>query len=367
MCEHSVTINHSGDSPRQTELATIETIAQLGCEAYWLDAYWYPQPWHENLGNWYSRPEDFPRGLRPLSDATHRHGMQFVLWFAPHLVSPHTQWAREHPQHIHGGGEERGGTLKLGDRATQDFVIDWLSTHIRQWNIDIYREDLGIGEAPQEGPDRIGIAEMKHVDGFYRIWSELLKQYPHLLIDNCCGGGRRIDLEANCRAFTLWRSDYNDIGQGLQGPGNFAHMATADQVMVTGLSLYIPFHTGPVWDVRPYCFRSAMSAGIALYNDLDAWTLDSDTTRQAIAELKRIRPLHQGDIYPLFPLTTSPSDWHALQLSSLRSTARMRTRVPASRRRRNDSHTAASSDRPTSQVSRDRSKARPIPSRQQPK
>ena len=32
----------------------------LGCEAYWLDAYWYPQPWHENLGNWFPGRRIFP-------------------------------------------------------------------------------------------------------------------------------------------------------------------------------------------------------------------------------------------------------------------------------------------------------------------
>ena len=303
-----------GTLTEQSELATIDTIADLGCEAYWLDAYWYPQPWHENLGNWFPRPEDFPNGLKPLSDAAHRRGMQFVLWFAPHLVHPNTQWAHEFPQHIHGGGERRGGVLKLGDPATQDFVLDWLSGKIREWSVDIYREDLGIGQPPEEGADRTGIAEMQHVEGFYRVWSELLRRFPSLSIDNCCGGGRRIDLETSRLAWTLWRSDFNDIGEGLRGKDHWPLMGRADQVMVSGLSLYIPFHTGPVWDMRPYCFRSAMSSGIVLYNDLGDPQFVGELARQAIAELKRLRPLFQGDLYPLLPLTTSQSDWYAFQL-----------------------------------------------------
>ncbi len=39
-----------------------------------------------------------------------------------------------------------------------------------------------------------------------------------------------------------------------------------------------------------------------------------ELARQAIAELKELRPLFQGDIYPLLPLTTSQSDWYAYQL-----------------------------------------------------
>ena len=105
-----------------------------------------------------------------------------------------TRNGREFPQHIHGGGERRGGVLKLGNPATQDFVLEWLS-EVREWSVDIYREDLGIGQPPEEGADRTGIAEMHHVEGFYRVWSELLHRFPRLSIDNCCGGGRRIDLE----------------------------------------------------------------------------------------------------------------------------------------------------------------------------
>lgn len=308
------TLNEKG------ELAVIPKIARWGCEAYWLDAYWFPQPWNQNLGNWYPRPDDFPRGLRPMSDAAHRHGMKFVLWFAPYYVCRDTQWAKEHPQHVYGDLSTSRSLVKLGDPAARKFVTDWLCERIEEWNVDIYREDLGIGfrkgrdvRVFEQATDRLGVAEMRHVEGFYDIWSDLLKRNPGLLIDNCCGGGRRIDIETNSRAFTLWRSDFNDIGQGLKGPEHWPMMGMADQVMVTGLSLYLPFHTGPAWSLRPYCFRSAMASGIVLYNDLDE-SFPDDLARKAIAELKELRPFFQGDLYPLLPLTTSQSDWYAYQL-----------------------------------------------------
>ena len=305
----------------QGELAVIRRIVKFGCEAYWMDAYWHPQRWPTNLGNWYPRPEDFPRGLRPLSDAAHREGMKFVLWFAPFYVSPETRWAKEYPQHFYAAGKVPRAVMKIGDPAAQKFLADWLNARIEEWGIDIYREDIGIGyrsgrkgQVPGEGPERVGIAEMKHIEGFYNIWSDLLRRNPDLLIDNCNGGGRRIDLETNSRAFTLWRSDLNDVGRGIKGKEYWPIMARADQVMVTGLSLYIPFHTGPVWDMHPYNFRSAMASGIVVYNDLDDETFSDDLARQAIVELKQLRPLFQGNIYPLMPLTISQADWYAYQL-----------------------------------------------------
>jgi alpha-galactosidase len=91
-------------------------------------------------------------------------------------------------------------------------------------------------------------------------------------------------------------------------------MGRADQVMVSGLSLYYPLHTGPVWDMRPYNFRSAMSPGIVIYTDTESADFPAELARQGITELKMLRPLFMGDIYPLLPLTTNQADWYAYQL-----------------------------------------------------
>jgi len=238
--------------------------------------------------------------------------MKFILWFAPLHVHRGTLWAKEHPEFVHGGA--KGGMWKLCDPQAREFLIHWLSDKSRQWALDVYREDFGIGTAPEEGPDRMGIAEMKHVEGFYGFWSELLKRNPRLAIDNCCGGGRRIDIETASLAYTLWRSDFNDIGEGLKDQKHWPMMGRADQVMVGGLSLYFPLHTGPVWDMRPYNFRSAMTSGIVLYTDTESKQFSPEAAGRAVAELKQLRPLWEGDYYPLMPLSTSQADWYAYQL-----------------------------------------------------
>jgi hypothetical protein len=40
------------------------------------------------------------------------------------------------------------------------------------------------------------------------MWDELLSRHPHLAIDNCASGGRRIDLETVGRSTALWRTDW---------------------------------------------------------------------------------------------------------------------------------------------------------------
>jgi alpha-galactosidase len=298
-----------------TELALIPKAAALGCEAYWMDAYWFPQPWYQgNIGNWFPKPDDFPRGLGVLGDAAHARGLKFVLWFAPLHINPKTDWARRYPQFIHGGGEGRGGVWKLGDVKARESLVRWLSERHREWGFDVYREDFGTGMPPEEGPERVGVAEMRHIEGFYEFWSELKRRNPGLVIDNCAGGGRRIDIETARLAYCLWRSDFNDVGEGLKDRAHWPMMGRADQVMVSGLSLYYPLNTGPVWDMRPYSFRSAMTSGIVLYTDFESPEFSPDLARKGIEELKQLRPLREGDFYPLLPLTTSQADWYAYQL-----------------------------------------------------
>ena len=111
----TVYVNNMRLPTEKGELALIERIASLGCEAYWMDAYWYPQPWDRNLGNWYPRSEHFPNGLRPLADAAHRRGLRFVLWMLPPAVSPGTKWATEYAEYLHGGDKGQGGLWKMGD------------------------------------------------------------------------------------------------------------------------------------------------------------------------------------------------------------------------------------------------------------
>jgi len=295
----------------QSELAMIERLAAAGCEAYWMDAYWFPQPWWENYGNWRPRPGDFPNGLRPLGDAAHERGLKFILWFATQTAHAGTTLATEHPECFHGA---EGGLLKLGDPEARAFMTDWLCARIREWGVDVYREDIVSELPPEPDPNRLGVPEMKHVEGFYQLWADLMARSPGLLIDNCCGGGCKINLDTNCLSYALWRSDLNDVGEGLKGPGHYPRMAMADQVHVAGLSLYVPFHTGPAWSTHPYSVRSAMTSGIVFYEETDDDDWPWDEARRAIAELKGLRPLFQGDLYPLLELTADQKDWYAYQL-----------------------------------------------------
>ena len=300
------------------QLAIIAKAAKLGIEAYWLDAYWYPQPWHEHVGTWVPRPEDFPRGLKPLGDAAHAAGMKFVLWFEPERVRPNTQFDREHPDFLVKLDGQVNRLFNLADPKARDFLTDFLDSRIRQWGVDVYRNDFNFEPLPywqnSDANDRQGISEMRYVEGLYTMWAELIRRNPGLTIDNCASGGRRIDLEMCRLSWPLWRSDYNDIGQGLKGEAYWPRMGLADQIHSAGLALYVPLHAGPLWDMSPYSVRSCMSGTVILYERILHEKFPDELAKQGIAEVKQLRKFYLGDYYPLMPLTASQEDWWAYQL-----------------------------------------------------
>jgi alpha-galactosidase len=166
----------------------------------------------------------------------------------------------------------------------------------------------------KDTPDRMGISEIRFIEGFYAFWDELLRRYPNLLIDNCASGGRRIDLETISRSIALWRTDYNCF------PWIYPE---AFQVHSCGLAYWVPLSaTSPAAKTGDtYRLRSALSAGIvfsleefgmstAPSDDKDAW----DWTHKMMDEYRRARPYWYGDFYPLMSCSLALDTWMAYQL-----------------------------------------------------
>jgi hypothetical protein len=137
----------------------------------------------------------------------------------------------------------------------------------------------------------------------------VIKANPHLFIDNCCGGGTRIDLETCARSIPLWRTDT----QVFLCPSRPLENAIDNQKNTAALSRYVPFNTGGVVGTTPYLFRSGLNAGITFGEDTRPKDFPRETLKQAIVEAKRIRKFFFGNMYPLLDITIDPKAWHAVQ------------------------------------------------------
>ena len=295
-------------------IAMIERLKQFGLDpdACWIDAGWYENAtrnWWSGVGTWTVNKTNFPRGLRPVTDTARQWGKGFVVWFEPERVYEGTWLDREHPGWLTKLPGSPNRLLNLGDPRALDWLTNHVSSFIQTEGVTIYRQDFNFDPYPywqaMDAPDRMGIAEMKHIAGLYAYWDALLARNPGLMIDNCASGGRRIDLETTSRSVPLWRTDYSYFE-----PNGY-------QCHTYGLHLYLPSSGTGNNNPAKYNFRSSMNGAVVLgwevngtYNNA---SFNTNLAREDIAEFRELRPYFRGDFYPLTEYSTSDEAWAAFQ------------------------------------------------------
>jgi len=159
------------------------------------------------------------------------------------------------------------------------------------------------------------MTEIRHIEGLYAFWDELLRRHPGLIIDNCASGGRRIDLETISRSIPLWRSDWQC---------GWVNEGTPGQTHTMGLSYWVPLSgTGVLAACRragdTYNFRSSLSAALqfAIF-PYESFPIEEHYPwawhRRMMDDFRRARPLFYGDYYPLTPNSSAGDAWAAFQM-----------------------------------------------------
>jgi alpha-galactosidase len=305
-------------------LSHLEAVKGLGFEMFWLDAYWTRDGFPAGMGHYgfplrrVEPPDRFPRRLKPVSDAVHKEGMGFLMWFEPERVHPGTALAKEHPEWVISPGGDGSGLFNLGLADAREYMTRYLKAVVQEYGLDCLRIDFNIDPLPfwefldKQDPHRVGLGEIRYVEGLYRMWDDLLAAFPRLFIDNCASGGRRIDLETCSRALPLWRSD-NTCDMLDHQPETVSRAAIKNQLMSAGLNRFVPFSTVGQMGATPYLFRSGFNAGIAFGEDCRPRDYPRELLKEAIAEGKRLRKYYFGHFYPLSEVTLNPRDWCVLQ------------------------------------------------------
>ena len=278
---------------------------KLPLDYWWMDAGWY---WNKtgwpNTGTWEVDTKRFPGGLRPICDHAHAKGVKIIVWFEPERVTAGTWLTENHPEWVHGGNS--GGLLDLGNPEARNWLTDHVDKLLTEQGIDLYRQDFNIDPLSfwraADKPDRQGITEIRHVEGYLAYWDELRRRHPDMLIDSCASGGRRNDLETLRRAVPLLRSDYI-----MEPVGNQGH--------TYGIAFWMPFYgTGSgSGAITPYLMRSVMCPSFTACFDVRRKDLDYDLIRRLMGQWKRFAPYYFGDYYPLTPYSLENSVWMAWQ------------------------------------------------------
>ena len=305
---------------------------KLGFEFVWVDAGWYGGAenfsssayggtWWQDAGDWRVNKYLHPNGLNDVVAAVKRNGMEFLLWFEIERAQPSSLIAKEHPEYLF------GNLLDLGNPDAWNWAHTTLSNYIARLDIRCYRVDFNMSplgnwrKADLLG--RKGVHEAKYITGLYRLWDTLLAEFPHLIIDTCASGGRRIDIETVRRSIPLLRSDYQCSAN------NDPDVA---QNHTLGLARWLPYHgtgigriVGDTYRIRS-CYSTSMANSFLSSLESDPARLsasDFDWLRRINAEYKHVRTLMEGDYYPLVEMTfkVDKSAWCAYQFDDSASKA----------------------------------------------
>ncbi|MCX6030734.1 MAG: alpha-galactosidase [Chloroflexi bacterium] len=320
-----------GARSEASHLAQIAWLREnaIPVECYWIDAGWYGDSsideaadtlgsgWMRQVGSWFPNPAAYPNGLRPVGEAAKAAGLGFLLWIEPERAFEGTEMVRKHPEWLI--GPVRSGYLdgnnymvNLGIPEARRAITDLVSNLIREAKITCYRQDFNDLRVPElfggsDAPDRVGMTEIRHIEGLYAFWDELLARHPGLIIDNCAGGGQRIDLETISRSVPLWRSDYQCW------PFDPLSMQTQTQ----GLAPWVPLSTAVCEAPTRYALRSALGPGLVTHWSAQALEgsadLPLDQVRQWMAEAVAMRNYFYGDFYPLLSFSLAADVWAAWQ------------------------------------------------------
>ena len=278
---------------------------------WWMDAGWYPNKtgW-TNTGTWEVDTNRFPKGLREISDYARKQNVKTIVWFEPERVTDDTLIMNTHPEWVllHSGlkpNEKKWGLLNLGDPKVRKWLTHHVDKLLTKQGIDLYRQDYNIDPLPfwqknDTDPDRQGITEIRHVEGYFAYWDALRKHHPNMLIDSCASGGRRNDLETLRRAVPLLRSDYI-----MEPIGNQCHTYT--------LAQWFPFYGTGTSKTSTYEIRSTQCpAFIACWDQRDE-KIDHSRIKGLVDQWRSFGNYYFGDFYPLMPYSLANDQWIAWQ------------------------------------------------------
>lgn len=342
-----------GGYTQETHLQNINMAHQmnLGADCYWIDAGWYgdetcidtgndsyASSWwkYTGINDWHSNPLIYPDGMKKVADQCHDNNLDFLLWYEPEHVSADAKIIQEHPEWFMKTQEpDHKRMLNLGVDEAREWLTNRLSEDIENYHIRVLRIDFNCQPLEywrvNDEPGRKGISEIKYNRALYRMWSELLKKFPDLIIDNCASGGRRLDYEALRYSIPFYRTDYANFADALD-EGHQQHTYYLNHyIPINGTTDKLVVYT-PVKDNdevidehndvqtnlerKTYMIRSRMNSGISL--KAPSPSADENVInwyRMVYMQQNRIKPYTYGDYYPLTGASINPKDWIAWQMN----------------------------------------------------
>ena len=202
--------------------------SKLGIEMLVMDDGWFGKRSNDDnsLGDWQVNEEKIKGGLKYLVDEVNKLGMKFGIWFEPEMISPdsnlyraHPDWAIQIPGRV-GSLSRCQYVLDYSRKEVRDYIYEMVSSVLKSANIayvkwDMNRQITDLGSFAL-GKENQGELYHRYVLGVYELQDRLIHDFPHLLLENCSGGGARFDPGMLYYSPQIWCSDDTDAIERLK-------------------------------------------------------------------------------------------------------------------------------------------------------
>lgn len=202
--------------------------SKLGIEMLVMDDGWFGHRDSDNssLGDWFVYEKKIKGGLKHLVDEVNKLGLKFGIWFEPEMISPDSELFKEHPDWaIQIKGRELTQSreqyvLDYSRKEVRDHIYSMMRKILDSANIEYIKWDMnrqitepGSTTLPAERQREIW---HRYVLGVYDLMERLTTDYPHILLENCSGGGARFDAGMLYYSPQIWTSDDTDAVERLK-------------------------------------------------------------------------------------------------------------------------------------------------------
>ncbi len=195
---------------------------ETGLEMFVMDDGWFGKRDDDRsgLGDWYVNEKKLKGGIGSLVSRIKGLGLKFGIWYEPEMISPDSDVYRAHPDwciHVPNRDRSQGRQQCVMDMTRQDvrdYIFGMMSEVLSNNDIDYVKWDFNrnITEAGSAllPPEKQKGFFHRYILGTYELMNRLVTTYPHLLLENCSGGGGRYDAGMMYYSPQIWCSDNTD-------------------------------------------------------------------------------------------------------------------------------------------------------------